>query len=567
MYIASASHLCTSTYVLMYTNSTKSIVIIWLDYKNLLGWLQILLCNGIVGLASADGAQKPGGLGSSSLDARRTFTHPSRHASGALLEKRSISGRDYCGAGLEGGGMKRKLLLQPELREAIARLSQHRPKDEKVGERLSRAEFEALLVGLAHEDPQIVKRFGTREAEGPLPEDGRRRLLVEQRTMVLDRNRAVFELLAGIQADFERRGLRADLWEHWVGEWTELLYFLGAHDSDEDPIGSGALHVVRRLLLDGEATLEDRRELARDAPILRRILDAYGGLTFPAFFTRSLYHLYLLALLARGATGFEVEGRQGWVHKAIDPFDQAVSLLLENRVRPLTIDEGQRLEEARGLANELLPGVERLEPSPEQWGQMSAAERLLLRERLGRDEVGAGLHPLPSGHSFRAKQDALACYTLPGWEQKRGLPHYSTFEHPDGRSRTSEELKCATGKTVTEWDAENVPGLVKGTGKLSGKKGSASKRPKRTRGAFVFCCPHRIIYGFHIMLQGESPRDAFVVLYTRLRREDLPDVLVHNNACALRNYCMRRAPAFFRDVRFVVDRWILHASNCLQRLW
>jgi hypothetical protein len=110
----------------------------------------VLLCDGIVGLATSDGAQKPGGLGSSSLDARRTFCHLSRESSGALLEKRSISGRDCCGAGLEGGGMKRKLLLQPELREAIARLSQHRPKDEKVGERLSKAEFEALLDGLAH---------------------------------------------------------------------------------------------------------------------------------------------------------------------------------------------------------------------------------------------------------------------------------------------------------------------------------------------------------------------------------------------------------------------------------
>jgi hypothetical protein len=56
------------------------------------------------------------------------------------------------------------------------------------------------------------------------------------------------------------------------------------------------------------------------------------------------------------------------------------------------------------------------------------------------------------------------------------------------------------------------------------------------------------------MLQGESPRDAFMVLYTRLRREDLPETLVYDNACALRNYCMRRAPAYFANVQFVVDR-------------
>jgi hypothetical protein len=59
----------------------------------------------IVGLANADGGRKPGGLGSTTLDARRTMLHPSKFATGELLEKRSISGRDYCGAGLEGGGI------------------------------------------------------------------------------------------------------------------------------------------------------------------------------------------------------------------------------------------------------------------------------------------------------------------------------------------------------------------------------------------------------------------------------------------------------------------------------
>jgi hypothetical protein len=180
--------------------------------------VQVLLCDGIVGLASTDGAKKPGGLGSGALDAGRTFCHPSRHSNGEILEKRSISGRDFCGPGLEGGGMKRKLLLQPELREALARFLQHRPKDERLGQRLSKAEFGALLDGLAHENPQIVKRFGPNQDEGPLAKDGRRRLLKEQQTMVPNRNLAVFELLTGIQADFERQGRNANLRESWVGE-------------------------------------------------------------------------------------------------------------------------------------------------------------------------------------------------------------------------------------------------------------------------------------------------------------------------------------------------------------
>jgi hypothetical protein len=112
---------------------------------------------------------------------------------------------------------------------------------------------------------------------------------------------------------------------------------------------------------------------------------------------------------------------------------------------------------------------------------MIGHERSLLRERLGRDEEGDELHPSPAGHAFRAEQDALACYPFPGWEQKRGLLWYSSFEHPDGRNKSLEENKCATGKSMTEWDAENVPRLVKGAGKLSGKKGSKSKRPGRVR--------------------------------------------------------------------------------------
>jgi hypothetical protein len=171
--------------------------------------------------------------------------------------------------------------------------------------------FTTLLDGLSHEDPRVVKGIGPGEAEGPLPEDGRRRLLTEQRIMVRDCNLAVHELLRGIQADFETRRMNPNLWESWVEEWTELLYSLGAHDADEDLIGRDAFGVVRKLLLGGEASLEDRRQMGRAAPILRRILDAYGGLTFPAFFMGTLHQLYLITLAARGTMGFEGEGRHG----------------------------------------------------------------------------------------------------------------------------------------------------------------------------------------------------------------------------------------------------------------
>jgi hypothetical protein len=49
--------------------------------------------------------------------------------------------------------------------------------------------------------------------------------------MVREKNRAMLQLLEGIEADLERRGMSPRVWQHWPLEWAELLYDLGAHDS------------------------------------------------------------------------------------------------------------------------------------------------------------------------------------------------------------------------------------------------------------------------------------------------------------------------------------------------
>jgi hypothetical protein len=228
---------------------------------------QVLLVDGIVGVANSDGRKRPGGIGSFSLDCRRMFVHPSRHAGGELLEKHSASGPDYCSAGLEGGGMKRRLVLQPELRELITRLSQHRPASERLGQRLCEAEYAELNAGLGREDARVVRRFLPGEGEQqPVAAETRRRLLVQQHAMVREKNCAMLRLLEGIEVDLERRGKSPRVWQHWPLGWGELLCDLGAHDSDCGIIGdSGGLAVVRRLLLGDGAALDDRRLLARTA--------------------------------------------------------------------------------------------------------------------------------------------------------------------------------------------------------------------------------------------------------------------------------------------------------------
>jgi hypothetical protein len=289
---------------------------------------------------------------------------------------------------------------------------------EKLGQRLCEAEYAEFKAGMGREDVRVIRRFLPGEGEQqPVAKESRRRLLVEQHAMVREKNRAMLQLLEGIEADLERRGMSPHVWQHWPLEWGELLYNLGAHDSDCGIIGhSEGLAVVRRLLFKDAATLDDRRLLGAHSPILRPVLDAHDGTQFPRFFLPTLYKLYELTLLARGGTGFEDKERDGWVVAALRPLGHAIELQRVAAERPLNEQEAALLTYAAATARSRLPGVETLEPSPAQWTDMSQRERDLLWRRLGLDEEGGTLHPLPPGHSFREEQDALAHYALPGSE-------------------------------------------------------------------------------------------------------------------------------------------------------
>lgn len=358
----------------------------------------------------------------------------------------------------------------------------------------------------------------------------------------------MLELLVGI----EQEALRED--PRWPprcpGKWSELLYGLGAPLSVSDDSNliqhRKALAVVRKLLLGGAANEEDKAALAEHSPILRRLLDHYGD-AFPNFFMPALHHLYRLTMFGRGASGLGV-GRAGWALSAIEGLDYGVRMAREFQSQA-NAPNAEQLEMFRfwkARANDLLPGVESLTPPVSQQYSLSQAELHLLRDRLGLEADGSEPKALPPDHASCKEQQELGCYPLTGWEQKRPLPQYKPFEDALGRSvDRREEHRCQSGLTVGEFDAEIA---VKSSVK------SAKRLQQHTKGGFVFCCPHRVIYGFHVMLRGDSPRDPFTVLYTRLRRRDLPDFLIYDNACKLHAYCMRREPAFFADVRFLVDR-------------
>jgi hypothetical protein len=110
--------------------------------------LQVLLCNGIAGLACADGGRQKGGLAGTNAAQVRPFTAPNRDSAGATVQKMMEPGVNYLAASLAGAGLKRRLVHQPELRTMLARFSGHHPADPELGKHLSEPEYRELLVSM-----------------------------------------------------------------------------------------------------------------------------------------------------------------------------------------------------------------------------------------------------------------------------------------------------------------------------------------------------------------------------------------------------------------------------------
>jgi hypothetical protein len=106
-----------------------------------------------------------------------------------------------------------------------------------------------------------------------------------------------------------------------------------------------------------------------------------------------------------------------------------------------------------------------------------------------------------------------------------------------------------------------------------------------TPGLFLIFCAHGICLGFMLMPQCEGPSMLFKLLFTRFRHgmqhfipfqsngklsciaENIysllllagPKRIVYDNCCNLMRYCLRRAPRFFSETQFLIDR--LHIFN------
>lgn len=74
---------------------------------------------------------------------------------------------------------------------------------------------------------------------------------------------------------------------------------------------------------------------------------------------------------------------------------------------------------------------------------------------------------------------------------------------------------------------------------------------------FVYCGEHRICLGFHLMMNHESPRTIFEILYTRWTTA--PRMLVYDNACNACDYFLNREPDFARGMAMASDG--MHYNN------
>jgi hypothetical protein len=82
----------------------------------------------------------------------------------------------------------------------------------------------------------------------------------------------------------------------------------------------------------------------------------------------------------------------------------------------------------------------------------------------------------------------------------------------------------------------------------------------RTGGVFTWFCEHGVCYGVYIIPKAEGRDEAFSFLTKYFSKA--PKVIVYDFACALEEFCLNRAPEFFKDTIFVVDRfhWQNHVS-------
>ncbi len=78
----------------------------------------------------------------------------------------------------------------------------------------------------------------------------------------------------------------------------------------------------------------------------------------------------------------------------------------------------------------------------------------------------------------------------------------------------------------------------------------------RTGGIFTWFCKHGICYAFHIIDKVEGRNEPYSFLVSHF--ECPPEAVVYDFSCKLHEYCLNRAPSFFANTTFAIDRFHQH---------
>ena len=71
-------------------------------------------------------------------------------------------------------------------------------------------------------------------------------------------------------------------------------------------------------------------------------------------------------------------------------------------------------------------------------------------------------------------------------------------------------------------------------------------------------CQLKVVYGFSMMMTGESPRMLFEVIMNRFENDYSPDI-IYDASCKLKEYAFNREPKRFMSTRVTSDRF--HENN------
>ena len=71
-------------------------------------------------------------------------------------------------------------------------------------------------------------------------------------------------------------------------------------------------------------------------------------------------------------------------------------------------------------------------------------------------------------------------------------------------------------------------------------------------------CQLKVVYGFSMMMTGESPRMLFEVIMNIFENDYSPDI-IYDASCKLKEYALNREPKRFMSIRVTSDRF--HENN------